>query len=117
RGTLLETDLRLVAQQAARAANVREAVAGVAGPKLAQDVWCDALPVGAHLAYERPGHVENADRGAGADIDRLVVGPVGLQRQHVGAGDVTGVDEVAQLPAVLVDRRWVAGQDARAEDG
>ena len=73
--------------------------------------------VHAELADEGLGHVQHADAPPGAEVDRLVVGGVGLERQQQALHDVLDVDEVAALAAVLEDHRRLAVQQPAAEDG
>ena len=47
--------------------------------------------------------LEHGGAPAAADVDRLAVGAVALQREPARARDVADVDEVAPLGAVLVD--------------
>ena len=74
------------------------------------------VDVDAELPDERLGDVEHADAAAGAEVDRLVVGGVGVERQQQALHDVLDVDEVAALPAVLEDHRRLAVQQPAAED-
>ena len=66
----------------------------------------------------REGLGHPADRGhrAGPHVVRVVAsGAVGVERRREGPRDVVDVDEVAPLPAVLEDPRWLAAVEAGDE--
>ncbi len=54
---------------------------------------------------QRAGHLEDAARPAAGDVERAGDRGRRRERQHVGAGDVAHVDEVAKLAAVLEHAR------------
>ena len=58
----------------------------------------------------------HAGRLAAADVEDAIVRPRVFQHQHVGARHVADVYVIAQLAAVFVGHRAVAGQHARDKD-
>ena len=91
-------------------------MAHVAGTEAAGDLRLD---VATGAGGDPAGHVEDRGRAAGADVVRREAGhPLAddlLQRQHVGAGDVVDVHEVARLAAVLEDLRRFTALEGGAE--
>src|SRR5262245_24205951 len=112
--SLLQRDLRLIAEQRAGASDVRYAVTDVALAVFACDLRIDFLaqPLGQH-----PHHLFDRSRLARADVDRLVICAVGFERQQVCLNDVADVNEIARLFAVFEDHRLLVVQQPRREDG
>src|SRR5262245_26379553 len=71
-----------------------------------------AQPFGQH-----PHHLPDRRPLAHADVDRLVIGAIGFERQQVGLNDVADVNEIARLPAIFIDYRLLVVQQARREYG
>src|SRR5215210_9581646 len=110
---LLERDARLVPQQLSREPHVGEAVADVAGAELPRHLRLD---VRAEHARELLRDLEHGHVAAGADVDRVAVRAVALQRETARARHVRDGDEVAALQPVLEHERRLLVQQARGED-
>ena len=104
--------LRLPAQRPQRA-DVGQDVPGVAEPVLAGH---RGRQVGAVLAPHDLGELPGGDRLAAADVEHPAHRALVRQHQHVGVHHVVDVDVVADVAAVLVQRRRLAEQVAQAED-
>src|SRR6185437_10513494 len=98
---ILQAMDRLEAEEFARLADIGEAVADVAGTRLAEDLRFERWHT--HRLSEKAGHVLDRIGVAAADIDDVVGSARLLQRQAERSSDVADVDEVAALLAILED--------------
>src|SRR5581483_787073 len=91
---------------------VREIVANVAHPKLAGDVGND---IRSHHPAQELGDLHHRARGAGADVENHAFLRWILHAPEDGFGDISYMNEVAALPAVLEDRERKAAPDPGRE--
>ena len=77
----------------------------VARAELTSDLGLD---FDAERSCQSSSHVEHRSRPARADVQGLAVSPRGLDRKQVRARDISNVDEVPALKAVLEDQRTLA---------
>src|SRR5204863_1055520 len=107
-----EIDLRFVAEDLARGADVRPRVADVAGPRRLEALL-DGL---AEDDSDRLGDVVDARRRARRDVERAPVRADSLRGADRRVDDVGDIREVARLLAVAVDRDRLPRVDRRDEE-
>ena len=105
---------RTKAEHLARAPSGRVHVPHVAEAKLAGHAWLGSLCT--RRARQCPRHLQHGPGGPAGDVERASLGIGAGERDHARPRDVTHMDEVAQLLAVLEHLRWTARRDLRGKD-
>ena len=85
---------------AASSVDSRNERAHFARPEGSRQGWLDGDP---QLVREQPGEIPNRDGAARADVQHLSIGAIVGSNQEIGARDIAGIDQVARLPAILID--------------
>ena len=107
--------LRVEPENLGRARDVGEAVANVAGARLADNVGCQLLT--AHRRGEAGRHIGDADAVAAANVEDAAISIGRCECQVKGARDIVDMHEIAALLAVFEHHGALAIQQPRGEDG
>ena len=99
RQTVFQRNARLVPELAPRQADVRKAMANVAGAEFLTNLEAAAPP---QLAGKQLAHLQDADWPTGANVEHLMIRAAALQyvRKVSGATKPTALDEAAFAKAV-----------------